>query len=808
VKTALSWSKDVMFHAMFLMSILAFSPDASMDLLRTIVSFALIPDLKLLLLPPTTAYAHFRAGEIFGIDSITQLMAEAKQPYVPDPNAPAGKLFLRRLDHEKEVTRACKALAASIQAQWPSRQLDLNNLAAVDPALLDRDEALAVIIPEWSKLMDNFYFSQHIDEVQLILHCHSEEVQTEYSTIRASAVARPLLYPMRMRGGDRPGLCDILEKDIVRNPGHVNHRMAGRGLALTSLPNGQSSQLASAPTVPLFEPARTRKHLPILSHVKELSKLIVPYQRSPSMVHRRYGAELEASIDALAEHLSKPEVPQNPYNPTKQSADLFNAKKSCSQELQQFRNALLKDDTPAEWLSMVGLWPRVTVTTVLTELRSTSGVKFGVGVKETLIELGLTITKYQRLLRINDAILKERRHQLHDELENCGHENWLPHERADWLILEVESNIMIRAEQVDVALATISPVSQQNSVLQLLIGKGKTSCILRTYSRHRAYLGDESILTHSVAMVALELANNNLCRIVVPRPLLLQSAQIMQAKLGGLLNREIIHVPFSRKTPTNKAMMHTFRQLHDHTQKQNGIILALPEHVLSFRLSGLHRLCDGRMEEAATMITTQAWFDHNARDVLDECDVSLAIRTQLIYPSGSQQTVDGHPFRWQTVQAILDLVSTYLNELMQRFPSSIEVVERAGFPLVYFLRKDAEDYLIAQISRKICAGQTVILPVGSFSMTAQKDILDFITLPMVNADVTERVLSMFTEKRHLTDVVLHLRGLLVHRILLSTLKKRWNVQYGLNPARDPIAVPFHVSTTSLMRGNYGMIDKH
>jgi|TARA_R110002003_G_scaffold1815_1_gene23529 hypothetical protein len=300
-------------------------------------------------------------------------------------------------------------------------------------------------------------------------------------------------------------------------------------------------------------------------------------------------------------------------------------------------------------------------------------------------------------------------------------------------------------------------------------------------------------------MVALVLANKNLFRIVVPRPLLLQSAQIMQAKLGGLLNREVLHVPFSRKTPTDKALMQTYCQLHNHIQKQNGIILALPEHILSFKLSGIQRLCDGKSEEAVMMIKAQAWLDRHARDVLDECDVSLAIRTQLIYPSGSQQTVDGHPLRWQTIQASLGLVTSYLNDLVHKYPKSIEVVERAGYPLIYFLRTDVEEYLIKQLVQKICKGQTTILPVGAYSEAFQQDIHDFISVPVVDAEVTDHIGRMFKDQRHLMDVAYHLRGLFVHRILLSTLKKRWNVQYGLHPTRDPIAVPYQVGILSERR---------
>lgn len=294
-------------------------------------------------------------------------------------------------------------------------------------------------------------------------------------------------------------------------------------------------------------------------------------------------------------------------------------------------------------------------------------------------------------------------------------------------------------------------------------------------------------------MVALELANKSLFRIVVPRPLLLQSAQIMQAKLGGLLNREIMHIPFSRKTRTDKALMQAYCQLHTHVQSQSGIMVALPEHLLSFRISGLQQLCDGKLEVAKLMIRFQKLLDRVARDTLDESDILLATRQQLIYPSGSQRTVDGHPSRWQTVQTLLDLILSYLDDLILKFPSSIEIVKRAGFPLIYFLRKDAENYLVEQLANKICKGQTALLPIRGFPEASQKDIYEFISQPQVKSDVTERVLSIFGDQRQLLDIALHLRGLFVHRILLSTLKKRWNVQYGLHPSRTPIAVPYQVS---------------
>jgi hypothetical protein len=295
-------------------------------------------------------------------------------------------------------------------------------------------------------------------------------------------------------------------------------------------------------------------------------------------------------------------------------------------------------------------------------------------------------------------------------------------------------------------------------------------------------------------MVAAVLANKvDLARVVVPRALLLQSAQVMQAKLGGLVNREIMHLPFSRKTPMTEPLMNLYRKMHTQLRDRRGVLIALPEHILSFKLSGLQQLCDEHFEEATTMIKFQRWLDKHARDVLDECDVSLAIRTQLIYPSGSQTTVDGHPMRWQVTQALLHLVKDFSSTVQARYPRSIELVNRGtdGFPLIYFLRKDAEDYLIELLVSVVCKGQVPsILPCAEYPTAIKKDVEAYISKPTVRNRVTSQIVEHLRDKPVLMRTVNLLRGLFVHRILIATLKKHWNVQYGLHPTRAPIAVPY------------------
>lgn len=310
-------------------------------------------------------------------------------------------------------------------------------------------------------------------------------------------------------------------------------------------------------------------------------------------------------------------------------------------------------------------------------------------------------------------------------------------------------------------------------------------------------------------MVAAVLADmTNLLRVVVPKPLLLQTAQVLQGRLGGLIGREVWHIPFSRKTPTDSKTIGTFYNIHKRAKASSAIIVALPDHILSFMLSGLQRLSDKRIFEATNMVQVQAWMRKKCRDVLDECDFTLAVRTQLIYPSGSQAIVDGHPHRWETAEALLRSVESHLWNLQQEFPQSIEVVRRlrGGFPIVFFLRTDVEDALIARLVKDIFRGQISTVPIQECSQADRLAIKHFILDANVGPVTIERIRQVFSDKPAMKKNIYLIRGLLVHRILLLTLKKRWNVQYGLHPFRDPIAVPFHAKGVPSEQAEWGHPD--
>jgi hypothetical protein len=122
---------------------------------------------------------------------------------------------------------------------------------------------------------------------------------------------------------------------------------------------------------------------------------------------------------------------------------------------------------------------------------------------------------------------------------------------------------------------------------------------------------------------------------------------------------------------------------------------------------------------------------------------------------------------------------------------------------VYFLRKEAEDALIMSISDSICKGYGSILPVEECSRQELGAIFDFIQNPKSSKREYAKICGFCHDKVSVKQDILLLRGLLVHRILLLALNKRWNVQYGLHRERDPIAVPFHAKGVPSEQAEWG-----
>ncbi|TLD21229.1 hypothetical protein PspLS_09304 [Pyricularia sp. CBS 133598] len=532
--------------------------------------------------------------------------------------------------------------------------------------------------------------------------------------------------------------------------------------------------------------------------VNELERIVEWSVDSRSVVGEKYGQGLLESLRAFRN--KKNGEYMHGFQGAVREPDLAASASEVSKAFAAIVSSLAYPDVDlsllrVKWLQQGLLWPIITPSSVLQQVSSLNKhCQFGSNMKEAIIHFGPTITAFQRQRRLEMLSRKHgSEHQFdrvrfNEERANKGHINWKLEDYPDWLLLEIESELFIRPDKIDVALATISPRRGMNSVVQMNMGQGKTSCI--------------------IPMVAAILSTNALTRVIVPKALLHQTAQLLQTRLGGLLNRELVHVPFSRRNSTVEANIKAYGALHRDTLAKAGVMICLPEHPPSFALSGLQRLLDNKVQEADLVVNTQAWLKSVSRDVMDESDYTLAVRTQLIYPSGPQITIDGHPHRWQVAEKLFKLVHLHLHSLKGELPNSIDVVTRpsGGFPLIYFLRKDVEDELTAWLNVDICKGIGDILLVSSLDSQDRMHIRRLISNAKVTEETAAHLAKMCADKMNVRQTVYLLRSLLINRILLMCLKKKWNFQYGLHPGRDPIAVPFYAKGVPSDQSEWGHQD--
>ncbi|KAI9733803.1 MAG: hypothetical protein M1818_007070 [Claussenomyces sp. TS43310] len=787
VNLCLASNSEDKYALMFLFAAISFNDDTNMEVIRTLIAFAVLEDLKKLLPPKHVSYDQFRHSGIPHAHYISQLVRPFCTPYTDEEQrllefhpAPRQrkKLDQAKRAHEQQIEDDCTAFADFLLKQWPCSEPGLGGFSR--SVLIDVTEALQAIRPEWLRLFQNMELSVYIQKVQHVLDLRRIERENEMPISRVKDEEIAIQCP-------RVEL-PTLAGDLFRKIGPLTS--AESHLDVFSQKKENTSLVIRVNVLAASQKKSADNEQAVLSpEISELESIVNGMVKSQSFVRQQYGQDMMQSLRALQKLKSVSKKKTDSLSPLELSSRIKKARQTTKEHFDQLSKAFETQDSRVQWLEEGGLWPCITPISLLEQLRSTSACFFGERMKESLLLYAMSITTFQRLLRIEDALRRKDIQKAVDEQENVGHKCWLPSEYPDWLLLEIDANILIRQDQIDVARATIHPASGSNSVLQMNMGQGKTSCIM--------------------PMVAAVLADTkNLQRLVIPKSLLFQTAQLLQARLGGLLGRELRHIPFSRKTSTNSEIMRVFYMLHLEILKSSGVILALPEHNLSFMLSGLQKLSDSCLPEARQMVKVEAWLRGVSRDVLDECDVTLAVRTQLIYPSGTQSILDGHPHRWETAEALLGLVHGHLWNLQQKFPHSLEVIWRphGGFPMIFFLRKDVEDALIAKLVDDIYNGGTSMVAIEDLTRSDRLAIKSFISEAKIQQDVAERIRCIFPDKPAARQNIYLLRGLLVHRILLLTLKKRWNVQYGLSPNRIPVAVPFHAKGLPSEQGEWGHPD--
>lgn len=768
------------FRIMIWFSTLAFAADANQKVIQTIASFVTISAM-IDVSPPSADIFQLYHGRCANRSDLHATLQQAVRGFGSSPEAnltrdrrESTSSFNRRRERLYKSSRDCalNGFVDRLVVQWPCEV----PAAPVGPAddsfrkYIDVRKAMGMVRTKFKTWFDNWLFNEYLNHIAETL----TRVPSGSSAPLPRSFARPEWNPEWRRG-------------FV----HIDDVFAGPAPPLPT----RKGSLGLLPSSNWVSTSTLQPRLAMLLTRLE-SQANVGYERS-------YVEDLRKSLLSLHKEGKDDYVLSSASNDTHVVEHL----RICKERVSEIYSTILAATT-ATSLDLVGSTrpkyfatasktqqsPRLSPVFLLQQLGRHRWNKISPNWQKCIIHYALALSDLQRAERLTMATGNST--EFLKELRNVGHTNWDPFEHPESLLLEVESGIIVREQQEQIARQMRAPDSNQNVVMQLNMGEGKSSVI--------------------VPIVAAALADGTrLVRVVVAKPQSKQMFQMLLSKLGGLLDRRIYHVPFSRDLRFGVEDAEAVSRICRECMKNGGIMLVQPEHILSFKLMGLESMILGKEQIGRALLSTQDFFDESSRDIVDESDENFSVKFELIYTMGMQRWIEFSPDRWILIQQVLNLVREYAPHVRRELPLSIEVDQRqqGRFPRTRILRQDAQELIFKRVAEHICDNGLGGFPIARRSREVREAVLKYMTQPDLRQDEIDRVEKRgpegFWSDATKTSLLL-LRGLLAGGVLAFSFgQKRWRVNYGLDTLRRPstkLVVPYRAKDCPAPRSEFSHPD--
>ncbi|KAL8900129.1 MAG: hypothetical protein Q9207_005838 [Kuettlingeria erythrocarpa] len=768
---------DSRFKLLFLFSTIAYgSKTCSLDDLKALLAFATNPSLQAL--PSFPDYESFTLSR--GSSTDTKKLRSTINPYMKGwPGHRGATAAVRRqeqAEHQTTASRHADTIAKFYADQWPCKEP--TQVPSTHSAWINTQKATSAVRDLFAECYRNRECRQHLELIQNALHAMAPSaVDFQYELTRwhqAETIPRTNANP------SMPTLESL---------------MASRSPVMPNIPH-------------IFNDKQDAR---VLESNQDLRSLIVNFnsgsQTYDSLLRVQYKDDLLASLDAFQTHLEAivpKEIPH--YTQKRASSHLDMCQRQCQLGLDILCGEVQPQEPVFELLQIAGLWPRLRLCDFLLAISSMSPTVAPPEWTKSIVALGIGVTVMQRARRLILAAEKRDALSFFKEFENAGRLGWDAHEHPDWLLLEIENDLLVRPVQARVALEMIEPSSSRNTLMQLNMGEGKSSVI--------------------IPLIAAALANGKqISKVVVLRSLARQMQDTILQRLGGLAGRPIFYMPFSRNTNMDEEVLRKMKEMYLECMKSKGVLIAQPEHILSFKLMGIEQLvsasilASGSREEgevvskpftmATKLLETQAWLEGHCRDVLDESDEILDVKFQLIYTLGGQKSMDGQPDRWVMMQSVFDIVDRQAHRLRRQFSDRIEVIKQtsSSFPTIRLLSIEVRELLISRVAEDIGNSRVSGLVMSNLPASVKEAATAFITDEHVSESYCRLIEAHCADDKMYLKKLLSMRGLIAGGILLHALHdKRWSVNYGLHPTRCLCAVPYRAKGVPAPTAEFGHPD--
>jgi Protein of unknown function (DUF3638) len=238
-------------------------------------------------------------------------------------------------------------------------------------------------------------------------------------------------------------------------------------------------------------------------------------------------------------------------------------------------------------------------------------------------------------------------------------------------------------------------------------------------------------------MLAAVLADNTaLVRVKVPAPLFTTNLALLTNKLGGLLNRCVNVLPCRRDMPITAATASTMLSTLQQCIQSKGIVMALPEHRLSFQLKFVEQCRADNTAVATALHSILQLYEQCGRDVLDEIDELLRVKYQLVYTVDGAEPVSGGTQRWTVACAVLACVSRHAAQLAAKHGANAVEYSAASipgaFPYIRILQEHAGTDLMNMIVDDIVSGSVAGITLPELSTTERTALKHFLLSPEID----------------------------------------------------------------------------
>jgi len=408
------------YKIMILLSTLSYSKHAKQELVQTLLAFATIPELRALQ-PPS--HAAFRLSEGYRpvrgrLLRVTE--EHARQWYeCPErdlPSLPDEDWCLtdqRRKDqHQIAKEEQIRVFVEDLMSQWPE-----TNISAPPDDTHDRYISVELAVRDARTCFESWHrnaqFKEYIEQIQDILNT----LPNDYEILEQHYFSVPL-----DRYVSRRAYVDF--NDLTRNlPPHFS-----------------PADTADFDTWLFWDKEGDKDH----SKLREL--LACVSSRSSSGHEQRYARDLLKSFEALCEDTSVKLKP-----PVEFARQLRIHLEQAQRHVDDIYRIICNNLRTGNWNAIMEaqMLPRLSKTSILSHLASDKIEALPPLWKMALVQYGLAITTLQRAERLVTSAGSMA--ELLSELQNAGHRNWDPMDFPEWLLLEIENNILIRPEQAQIS---------------------------------------------------------------------------------------------------------------------------------------------------------------------------------------------------------------------------------------------------------------------------------------------------------------------------------------------------------------------